>query len=115
MATVPEITWADFERVDLRVGTVTAVEEFPEARKRAYKLKIDFGANIGTKRSCAQLVKTYSRDALIGRLVLGVVNFPARQIGPAASEVLTLGVPDNEGNCILITPERDVALGGKLF
>jgi len=109
------ITFADFERVDIRVGRIVQADAFPEARKPAYKLTIDFGSEIGIKRSSAQLPAVYSREELVGRLVLGVVNFPPRQIGPFMSEVLTLGVPDAEGRVVLICPDLDVPLGGKLF
>jgi tRNA-binding protein len=109
------IAFADFERVDIRVGRIVHVERFPEARKPAYKLKIDFGPEIGVRTSSAQLTTRYALEALEGRLVLGVVNFPPRQIGPFMSDVLTLGVPDEEGAVILAVPERDVPLGGKLF
>ena len=109
------ISFADFERVDIRVGRVVRVEEFPEARKPAYKLVIDFGPDIGTRKSSAQLTQRYRREELEGRLVLAVVNFPPRQIGPFMSEVLTLGVPDADGAVILLSPERDVPLGGKMF
>ena len=109
------ITFSDFERVDVRVGRIIQADPFPEARKPAYKLTIDFGSEIGVKRSSAQLVAVYTREELIGRLVLGVVNFPPRQIGPFMSEVLTLGVPDGEGRVVLVVPDADVPLGGKLF
>lgn len=109
-------TYDDFEKLDIRVGKIVAVEEFPEARKPAYKLKIDFGDEIGTKISSAQLVKYYTKEQLMGKLVMGVVNFPPRQIGPFLSEVLTLGVPDSDHECILITPDKSEAvIGGKLF
>ncbi|OGL29569.1 tRNA-binding protein [Candidatus Saccharibacteria bacterium RIFCSPHIGHO2_02_FULL_47_12] len=108
-------TYEDFEKLDVRVGKIIEVEDFPEARKPSYKLKIDFGEEIGIKKSCAQLPQNYSKKELKDRLVLGVVNFPPRQIGPAVSEVLTLGVPDEEGNCILIEPTKNVPLGGKLY
>lgn len=109
-------TFEDFQKLDVRVGKVIAVDDFPEAKKPAYKLTIDFGGEIGIKRSSVQIVHYYKKDELIGKLVLGVVNFPPRQIGPFLSEVLTLGVPDQEHNCILVTPDKDVALiGGKLF
>ena len=107
--------YEDFEKLDIRVGKIIEVEDFPEARKPSYKLKIDFGPEIGIKQSCAQLPQNYSKDELKNKLVLGVVNFPARQIGSAVSEVLTLGVPDQEGNCILITPDKKVPIGGKLY
>lgn len=109
-------TYDDFVKLDVRVGVITAVDDFPEARKPAYKITIDFGAEIGTKRSSVQIVKHYTKEKLIGKKVLGVVNFPARQIGPFQSEVLTLGVPDADHECILITPDKDLAIvGGKLF
>ncbi len=105
----------DFLKLDIRVGIVVSVEDFPEARKPAYKLTIDFGPEIGTKRSSAQITKYYKTSDLVGKKVLGVVNFPPRQIGPFISEVLTLGVPDKEGNIILVQPENESSvLGGKL-
>jgi tRNA-binding protein len=109
------ITYADFDKVDIRVGRVVQVDDFPEARKPAYKLLIDFGSEIGVKRSSAQATALYSKDTLLGRLVLAVVNFPPKQIGPMMSEVLTLGVPDGNGNVILVVPEREAPLGGRLF
>ena len=109
------ITFADFERVDIRVGRIVQVDTFPEARKPAYKLRIDFGPDIGVKKSSAQLVARYTADELRGRLVLAVVNFPPRQIGPFMSEVLTLGVPDVDGAVVVIAPVDEVPLGGKLF
>jgi tRNA-binding protein len=109
------IAYADFERVDIRVGTIIAVEPFPEARKPAYKLKIDFGGDIGLKKSSAQITKHYAADQLIGRQVAAVVNFPPRQIGPFMSEVLTLGFPDEDGGVVLIGPSLAVPNGGKLF
>lgn len=105
----------DFRKVDIRVGRIAGVEDFPEARKPSYKLKIDLGPEIGIKKSCAQLVKNYGKKELEGRLVLCIVNFPPRQIGPATSEVLTLGVPDKDGECILLRPDRDVPLGGRMY
>jgi tRNA-binding protein len=109
------ITFADFERVDVRVGRIVRAEAFPEARKPAYKLQIDFGPAIGIRKSSAQLAARYRLDELEGRLVLAVVNFPPRQIGPFMSEVLTLGVPDGEGSVVLVVPEQDVPIGGRLF
>jgi tRNA-binding protein len=109
------ITYDDFEKVDIRVGTIIAVEPFPEARKPAYKLKIEFGATIGIKKSSAQITKHYTPEALMGRQVAAVVNFPPRQIGPFMSEVLTLGFPDAEGGVVLIGPSLEVPNGGKLF
>ncbi|MAE42402.1 tRNA-binding protein [Candidatus Woesearchaeota archaeon] len=108
-------TFDDFQKFDIRVGKIIEVEDFPEAKKPTYKLKIYFGAEIGIKKSCAQLVKNYTKENLKGKLVLCVVNFPPRQIGPAVSEVLTLGVPGEDGECVLIQPERDVSIGGKLY
>ena len=109
-------TYDDFQKLDIRVGKIIAVEDFPEARKPAYKITIDFGAEIGQKRSSVQIVKHYKKDELVGKNVLGVVNFPPRQIGPFLSEVLTLGVPDSEHECILIVPDKDDAIvGGKLY
>jgi tRNA-binding protein len=110
-----EITFDDFLKVDVRVGRVTRAEPFPEARKPAIRLWIDFGPEIGEKKSSAQLVANYAPEALVGRLVLAVVNFPPRQIGPMRSEVLTLGVPDAEGQVVLIGPDMDVPLGGRLY
>jgi tRNA-binding protein len=109
------ISFADFEKVDIRVGRIARAEVFPEARKPAYKLQIDFGPGLGIRKSSAQLTTYYRADELEGRLVLAVVNFPPRQIGPVMSEVLTLGVPGPDGGVVLITPERDVPIGGKLF
>jgi len=109
-------TYDNFAALDIRVGVIIAVDDFPEARKPAYKLTIDFGSEIGKKRSSAQLVTHYTKDALIGKKVLGVVNFPPRQIGPFVSEVLTLGVPDEGHECVLIVPDKDDAIvGGKLY
>jgi len=109
------ITYQDFEKVDIRVGRITAVEDFPQARKPAYKLTIDFGGEIGVKKSSVQLVANYTRDELMGKLVAGVVNFPPKQIGPFISEVLTLGFPNEKGEAILVSPTREIPLGGKLF
>ncbi len=109
------ITYADFEQVDIRVGRITRAEPFPEARKPAYKLWVDFGAEIGEKRSSAQITARYTLVELIGRQVLAVVNFPPRQIGKVLSEVLVLGLPDADGQVVLIGPGQDVPLGGKLF
>jgi tRNA-binding protein len=107
-------TIEDFDRIDMRVGKVTRVEDFPEARKPAWKLTVDFGPEIGEKRSSAQLTN-YAREQLEGRLVVAVVNFPPRQIGPVRSEVLVLGAPDAEGRIILLKPSSDVPLGGRIF
>lgn len=109
------ISYPDFEKVDVRVGRVIQVDDFPEARKPAYKLLIDFGGEVGVKKSSAQATALYTKEALLGRLVLAVVNFPPKQIGPMMSEVLTLGVPDGSGNVILVVPEREAPLGGRLF
>jgi len=109
------IVFGDFERVDIRVGTITDAQPFPEARKPAVKLVIDFGAEIGTKKSSAQLTVHYRPDQLIGRQVCAVVNFPPRQIGPFISEVLTLGLPDPDGEVVLLHPSRTVPDGGRMF
>ena len=114
MASTP-ITYPDFDKVDIRVGRILRVDEFPEARKPAYKLMIDFGPELGTKKSSAQLTRHYTREELEGRLVMAVVNFPPRQIGPFMSEVLTLGVPDPDGAVVLIVPDKNVPVGGRLF
>lgn len=108
-------TFEDFERLDVRVGRIIEIEDFPEARKPSYKLKIDFGQEIGIKKSCGQFVANYKKEELKDKMVACVVNFPPRQIGPAVSEVLTLGFPDENGNAVLISPDKDVILGGKLF
>ena len=109
------ITFDDFMSVDIRVGTITDVHEFPEARKPAYKLTIDFGNEIGVKRSSAQLVDRYKPEDLKGKQVAAVVNFPPRQIGKFMSKVLTLGFPDENGHVILITPDHKIPNGGRLF
>jgi tRNA-binding protein len=108
------IDFSTFLEVDMRVGRVVAVEDFPEARKPAWKLTVDFGEETGTKRSSAQ-VTNYTREELEGRLVVAVVNFPPRQIGPVRSEVLVLGAPDAEGRVILLAPDAEVPLGGRVF
>ncbi len=108
-------TYEDFQKLDIRVGKIVEVKDFPEARNPSYKLRIDFGGEIGVKKSCAQLTQNYSKEDLMGKLVLGIVNFPPRQIGPAVSEVLTLGVPDDKGNCVLAVPDKDTEIGGKLY
>jgi tRNA-binding protein len=109
------ITYDDFAKFDIRVGTVTHAEPFPEARKPAIKLWVNFGGDLGTKRSSAQLTRHYTPETLIGRQVLAVVNFPPRQIGKVLSEVLVLGVPDADGEVVLITPDHPVPIGGRLF
>ena len=111
----PVIAFDDFAKVDIRVGTIIAVEPFPEARKPAFKLTIDFGDTIGIKRSSAQITDHYSLETLVGRQVAAVVNFPPRQIGPMMSEVLTLGFPDAHGKVVLIQPDAKVPDGGRLF
>ncbi|QFU17267.1 tRNA-binding protein [Microvirga thermotolerans] len=109
------IAFDDFLKVDIRVGRIVAAEPFPQARKPAFKLTIDFGPEIGIKRSSAQITVNHALDALVGSQVLAVVNFPPRQIGPFMSEVLTLGVPDANGDVMLIRPDREVPPGGRLY
>ena len=109
------ISYDEFTKVDIRVGTVTRAEPFPEARKPAIKLWVDFGGELGEKRSSAQITRHYTPETLIGRQVLAVVNFPPRQIGKVLSEVLVLGVPDPDGEVVLIGPGHEVPLGGKLY
>ena len=109
------IPFDDFMKVDVRVGTIIDAQEFSEAQKPAFKLFIDFGEEIGQKKSSAQITKNYSREALIGKQVMAVVNFEPRQIGPFMSEVLTLGVPDDDGEVMLIQPSANVPNGGRLY
>ena len=108
-------TIADFDMLDIRVGTITDVQPFPKARKPAWKLAIDFGPELGIKRSSAQITVHYQAEELLGRQVLAVVNFPPRQIGPFISEVLTLGVPDADGAVVLLHPDKPVPNGGRMF
>ncbi|MDZ4108031.1 MAG: tRNA-binding protein [Brevundimonas sp.] len=110
-----QITFDDFMKVDVRVGQIVTAEPFPEARKPAFKLTIDFGPDIGVKKSSAQITRHYTLDQLVGRKVAAVVNFPPRQIGPVRSEVLTLGFPDADGEVVLVGVDREVPVGGRLF
>ena len=110
-----EITFDDFMKVDIRVGRVIRAEPYPEARKPAIKLWVDFGPEIGEKKTSAQLTVHYTPESLVGRRVVGVGNFPARQIGKFMSEVLVLGVPDENGAVVLLNPDKDVPLGGRMF
>lgn len=109
------IGFDDFLKVDIRVGRIVKAEPFPEARKPAYKLWVDFGGDLGVKRSSAQITRHYTPEGLIGRQVMAVVNFPPRQIGPVMSEVLVLGVPDEAGEVVLLGPGHEVPLGGRMF
>ena len=113
--TKPEITFADFDKVDIRVGTIIEAEPYPEARKPAFKLRIDFGSEIGLKRSSAQITRHYQPETLVGRQIFAVVNFPPRQIGKFMSEVLTLGFPDTEGEVVLGAIDMQVPNGSRLF
>lgn len=109
------ITYNDFVKVDIRVGKILQAEDFPQARKPAYKLTIDFGPEIGVKKSSAQITRHYTKEELVGKLILAVVNFPPKQIGPFRSEVLVLGVPDEEENVVLLTPDKAVPIGGRMY
>lgn len=115
MAAMATISWDDFERVDLRVGTIVGVEPFPEARKPAWKLTVDFGPEVGVKRSSAQITALYAASELLGRQVLGVVNFPPKRIGPFVSEVLVTGFADEDGAIVLARPDRPVPNGARLI
>ncbi len=115
MPAAPRIPFDDFLKIDIRVGTILTAEPFPQARKPAYKLAIDFGPDIGVKKSSAQITKHYAPDTLVGRQVAAVVNFAPRQIGPFMSEVLTLGFPDSEGEVVLVGPSQATPNGGRLF
>lgn len=108
------ISWADFEQVELRAGTIVAVEDFPQARKAAYKLKVDFGPEIGIKQSSAQITHLYKKEELLGRQILGVVNFPPKQIGPFRSEFLVTGFYREDGAVVLAVPDQDVPNGARL-
>jgi len=108
-------TIEDFHKIDMRTGRIIEVLDFPEARKPAYRITIDFGKELGIKRSCAQLPANYTKEKLVGRQVIAVVNLPPRQIGPAVSEVLTLGVSDENGNCVLVVADSNAPLGGRLY
>jgi tRNA-binding protein len=113
---LPEISWEDFEKVDVRVGTVVEAEPFPEARKPSIKLVVDFGSEIGTRKTSAQLTVHYEPEGLVGRQVLAVINFPPKRIAGFESEVLVLGVPDgNEEEVVLLAPDHDVPPGGRMF
>ena len=112
---MPEISWEDFEKVDVRVGRVTEAEPFPEARKPSIKLTVDFGPEIGTRRTSAQLTAHYEPETLVGKQVVAVVNFPPKRIAGFKSEVLVLGVPDRAGEVVLLSPDHEVPAGGRMF
>jgi tRNA-binding protein len=114
-AATARIGFDDFLKVDIRVGRIVEAQPFPEARKPAFRLVIDFGPEVGMKKSSAQITKHYDCDGLVGQLVLAVVNFPPRQIGPMMSEVLTLGVPDGDGEVVLLRPDLEVPVGGRMY
>ena len=109
------IDFADFEKVNIRVGRIVDAQDFPEARKPAYKLWVDFGPEIGIRKTSAQVTQNYTKEELVGRMVAGVINFPPRQIGKYMSEFLVLGFPDENGNVTLVRPDKDIPLGGKLY
>lgn len=110
-----QVTLQDFEKIDIRVGKIISAKEFPEARKPAYQLEIDFGTEVGIKKSSAQITRHYKTAELVGKQVIAVVNFPPRQIGPFLSEVLTLGLPDEDDQVVLLSPDMPVPIGGKLY
>lgn len=109
------ITFADFEKLDIRAGRIVQVEDFPEARRPAYKIWVDFGTGLGVRKTSAQVTQNYAKDALIGKIVAAVINFPPKQVGKFMSEILILGFPDVNGNVTLVTPDKDVPLGGRLY
>ena len=112
---MPEISWEDFEKVDVRVGNVVEAEPFPEARKPSIKLTVDFGPQVGTRRTSAQLTAHYEPEDLVGRQVVAVVNFPPKRIAGFKSEVLVLGVPDEAGEVVLLSPDHEIPPGGRMF
>ncbi len=109
------ISYADFEKVDVRCGTVIAVDDFPEAKRPAYKLTIDFGSEVGIRHSSVQIIANYKKEELVGRQVVGVVNFPPKKIGPFVSESLTLGIADENGNCVLLSPTKLAKIGARMY